>query len=81
MRHLLALASLLAVLSVVAAAQTITATPATMNFQRRLVRPERTHILTFRIYDPQLNGTVRWAEQIGSVVTRNGVFSAVLGKG
>ena len=54
-----------------------------MNFQGRLARPDSTpvadgtHTLTFRIYDTQLGGTVRWAEQIGSVVTRNGVFSSV----
>ena len=86
MRNTLTLASLFAVLSVSATAQTITAAPATMNFQGRLARPDGTpvadgtHTLTFRIYDTQLNGTVRWAEQIGSVVTRNGVFSALLGK-
>ena len=67
-------------------AQTITAVPTTMNFQGRLAKKDGTpvsdgtHTLTFRIYDAQLNGNVRWAEQVGSVVTRKGVFSCVLGK-
>ena len=80
----LALVVFLLMLSVSAFAQ-ITATPATMNFQGRLARPDGTPVangtytLTFRLYDQQIGGTVRWAEQIGSVVVRNGVFSCVLG--
>ena len=57
-----------------------------MNFQGRLAKkdgtpvPDGVHTVTFRIYDAQTGGNVKWAEQIGSLNTKNGVFSAVLGK-
>jgi len=66
--------------------QAITAAPTSMNFQGRLATssgnpiPDGVHTLTFRIYDAQVDGNVKWSEQIGSILTRNGVFSAVLGK-
>lgn len=57
-----------------------------MNFQSRLAKkdgtpvPDGVHTVTFRIYDVQTGGNVKWAEQIGSLLTKNGVFSAVLDK-
>jgi len=87
MKNVLALSALALLLSLGAAnAQTITAAPNTMNFQGRLAKPDGTpvpdgvHTVTFRIYDAQTGGNVKWAEQIGTLLTKNGVFSAVLGK-
>jgi len=65
----------------------INAAPTTMNFQDRLAKPDGTpvpdsvHTVTFRIYDAQTGGAVKCAEQIGSLLTKNGAFSAVFGKG
>ena len=86
MKNVFAFAALLAVLSVSATAQVITATPSAMNFQGRLAKPDGTPVpdgtytLTFHICDAQTGGNVKWAEQIGSLNTKNGVFSAILGK-
>ena len=87
MKNALALSALALLLSFgTAHAQTITAAPNTMNFQGRLAKkdgtpvPDGVHTVTFRIYDAQTGGNVKWAEQIGSLNTKNGVFSAVLGK-
>jgi len=87
MKNVLALSALALLLSFgTAHAQTITAAPNTMNFQGRLAKPDGTpvpdgvHTVTFRIYDAQTGGNVKWAEQIGTLLTKNGVFSAVLGK-
>ena len=87
MKNAFALSALALLLSLGAAnAQTITAAPNTMNFQGRLAKkdgtpvPDGVHTVTFRIYDAQTSGNVKWAEQIGSLNTKNGAFSAVLGK-
>ena len=87
MKHAFILSALALLFTVGAAnAQTITAAPNTMNFQGRLAKQNGTpladgvHTVTFRIYDAQTGGNVKWAEQIGSLNTKNGAFSAVLGK-
>ena len=86
MKCIFALSALALLLTVGTNAQTITAAPTTMNFQGRLAKQDGTpitdgvHTVTFRIYDAQTGGNVKWAEQIGTLLTRNGVFSAILGK-
>jgi len=82
-RALLSLALLLSLSSGVFAQ--VAPVPPLMNFQGRLTTPvgnplpDGTYTLTFRIYDAQTGGNLRWTEQIGSITSRNGTFGALLG--
>lgn len=75
----------LLLLSAGASAQTVTAVPPLMNFQGRLTKSDGnpladgTYTVTFRIYDAQTGGNLRWTERIGSITSRNGVFGVLLG--
>ena len=85
MKRTLALSALLAVLAPTAFAQTVAPVPSLMNFQGRLAKPNGTPVtdgfytVTFRIYDAQTGGNLRWQEQSPSVYARNGTFATLLG--
>jgi len=86
MKRLLTLAALCLSLGTAALAQTVTSAPSLLNFQGRLAKPDGnplpngTYTVTFRLYDANVAGTVKWAEQVGSVAVKNGTFACLLGR-
>ncbi|MRR36969.1 hypothetical protein EG829_20370, partial [bacterium] len=78
MKHLVFLLCLTATLAAFAQM------PKTLNYQGTLtsgstVVPDGNYNVTFRLYTTPSGGTAVWTEA-QTVVTRNGVFNAVLGK-
>ena len=83
---LLTLAVVPCILPVTAGAQAV-ATPALMNFQGRIARPDGTPVangnysITFSLYTALTGGTKLWEQTINPTAVRNGTFAAQLNVG